>query len=108
MYDLNKELRQGDFEIMFFMMTEQINKDLKKWQRKVDFYNALNDKLHDINANNNLNDEQFDKWAAVYERLTERFDTACENCDCLERYVNQIIRLSCNVVALYSEIRPEW
>ena len=58
MYDLNKELRQGDFEIMFFMMTEQINKDLKKWQRKVDFYNALNDKLHNINASNDLNDEQ--------------------------------------------------
>lgn len=108
MYDLNKELRQGDFEIMFFMMTEQIKKDFEKWQRKVDFYNALNDKLNDINANDDLNDEQYDKWVAVYDRLTERFDAACENCECLERYLKQIERLFPNVVALYSEIRPEW
>jgi predicted nuclease with TOPRIM domain len=108
MYDLSKELKQGDFEVMFFVMSEQMKKDLEKWQRKADFYNALNDRLHDIDANNDLSDEQFDKWTAIYERLTERFDNACENYECLERYIKQIENLSSDVVALYSEIRPEW
>lgn len=108
MYDLSKELKQGDFEVMFFVMSEQMKKDLEKWQRKADFYNTLNDRLHDIDANNDLNDEQFDKWTAIYERLTERFDNACENYECLERYIKQIENLSSDVVALYSEIRPEW
>lgn len=108
MYDLNKELRQGDFEVMFFVIAEQMKKDLEKWQRKVDFYNTLNDKLHDINANNDLNDEQFNKWVMVYDRLRERLNNACENYEYLERYIRRIENLSSDIVALYSEIRPEW
>lgn len=108
MYDLNKELRQGDFEVMFFIMVEQMKKDLEKWQQKVEFYNDLNDRLHTINANNDLSDEQFDNWVVTYDRLTERINNACENYKCLERYIKRIENLSSDIVTLYSEIRPEW
>ena len=108
MFDFNKVLKQGDFEIMFFVMSEQMKKDLEKWQRKVDYYNDLNDRLHDIDANNELTDEQFDRWSETYDRLMERLNNACDYYECLERYLKQINSLSIDITALYSELRPEW